>query len=103
MNWNTMTRSEIEAEINVLREKMRKAEMMGVENEYRVIERQIIIAECHLVDISKIEKGKIYPLKDDNSHYFKVDYLKGLFAWGFFIGGNEAETGIPVSLLKIGK
>ncbi len=83
--------------------KMRKAEMMGVENEYRVIERQIIIAECHLVDISKIEKGKIYPLKDDNNHYFKVDYLKGLFAWGFFIGGNESETGIPISLLKIGK
>lgn len=96
-----MTRFEIETYIETLTEKMQKAEMMGIENEYRVIERQIIIAECYLVDLSEIEKGKIYPLKDDPNHYFKVDYLKGLFAWGFFIGGDEAETGIPVSLLKI--
>lgn len=96
-----MTRFEIETYIETLTEKMQKAEMMGIENEYRVIERQIIIAECYMVDMTKIVKGKIYPLKDDPNQYFKVDYFKGIFAWGFFIGGDESETGIPVSLLKI--
>ncbi|MFC3901261.1 YfhH family protein [Aliicoccus persicus] len=101
MNLSTMTRYEIETYIETLTEKLHKAEMMGIENEYRVIERQILIAECYLVDLSKIEKGKIYPLKDSPKHYFKVDYLKGIFAWGFFIGGEESESAIPVSLLKL--
>lgn len=96
-----MTRIEIENYIRDTREKMRKAEMMGIENEYRVLERQVTIAECHLIDISKIEIGKVYPIHSVDKHYFKVDYIKGIFAWGFFLGTDEKETGIPISLLKL--
>lgn len=97
----TMTRSEIEAYIGERREAMRKAEMLGIESEYRVNERQVLIAESHLIDLSQIEKGKIYKLVSNEDHYFKVEYLKGVFAWGFFIGGREKETGIPVSMLQL--
>lgn len=96
-----MTRREIEAYIAEKREAMRKAEMLGVENEYRVNERQVLIAESYLIDLSQIEKGKIYKLVSNEDHYFKVEYLKGVFAWGFFIGGTEKETGIPVSMLQL--
>ncbi len=96
-----MTRREIDAYIAEKREAMRKAEMLGVENEYRVNERQVLIAESYLIDLSQIEKGKIYKLVSNEDHYFKVEYLKGVFAWGFFIGGPERETGIPVSMLQL--
>lgn len=96
-----MTRREIEAYIAEKREAMRKAEMLGVENEYRVNERQVLIAESYMIDLSQIEKGKIYKLVSNEDHYFKVEYLKGVFAWGFFIGGTEKETGIPVSMLQL--
>ncbi|SOC40530.1 YfhH family protein [Salinicoccus kekensis] len=96
-----MTRREIDAYIAEKREAMRKAEMLGVENEYRVNERQVLIAESYLIDLSQIEKGKIYKLVSNEDHYFKVEYLKGVFAWGFFIGGTEKETGIPVSMLQL--
>ncbi len=96
-----MTRREIEAYIAEKREAMRKAEMLGVENEYRVNERQVLIAESYLIDLSQIEKGKIYKVVSNEDHYFKVEYLKGVFAWGFFIGGTEKETGIPVSMLQL--
>lgn len=75
--------------------------MLGVENEYRVNERQVLIAESYMIDLSQIEKGKIYKLVSNEDHYFKVEYLKGVFAWGFFIGGTEKETGIPVSMLQL--
>lgn len=97
----SMTRREIDAYIGTKREAMRKAEMMGVENEYRVNERQVLIAESYLIDLSQIEKGKIYKIVSNEDHYFKVEYIKGVFAWGFFIGGNERETGIPVSMLQL--
>lgn len=96
-----MTRREIDAYIAEKREAMRKAEMLGVENEYRVNERQVLIAESYMIDLSQIEKGKIYKLVSNEDHYFKVEYLKGVFAWGFFIGGTEKETGIPVSMLQL--
>lgn len=98
-----MTRKELNHYIQTKREKMRRAEMMGVENEYRVLERQVIIAECYLIDLSLIEKGKIYKVISQENHYFKVEYVKGIFAWGFFVNGDEKETGIPVSMLQLPK
>ncbi len=100
---NTMTRRELEAYIAEKREAMRKAEMMGVENEYRVLERQVLIAESYFIDLSLIEPGKIYKVISNEDHYFKVEYIKGIFAWGFFVGGEERETGIPVSMLQLNK
>ncbi|WP_052254451.1 YfhH family protein [Salinicoccus sp. YB14-2] len=97
----SMTRREIETYIGEKREAMRKAEMMGIENEYHVNERQVLIAESYLIDLSQIEKGKIYKIVSNEEHYFKVEYIKGVFAWGFFIGGKEKETGIPVSMLQL--
>lgn len=101
--FNKMTRREIEAYIVDKREKMRKAEMMGIENEYRVNERQVLIAESYLVDLSLIEPGKIYKIISNEDFYFKVEYIKGVFVWGFYLSGNEKETGIPVSLLQLSK
>ncbi|CAD2075085.1 YfhH family protein [Jeotgalicoccus meleagridis] len=98
-----MTRKELNHYIQTKREKMRRAEMMGIENEYRVLERQVLIAECYLIDLSLIEKGKIYKVISQEDHYFKVEYVKGIFAWGFFVNGDEKETGIPVSLLQLPK
>lgn len=100
---NTMTRRELEAYIAEKREAMRKAEMLGVENEYRVLERQVLIAESYFIDLSLIEPGKIYKVISNEDHYFKVEYIKGIFAWGFFVGGEEKETGIPVSMLQLNK
>ena len=98
-----MTRKELNHYIQTKREKMRRAEMMGIENEYRVLERQVLIAECYLIDLSLIEKGKIYKVISQEDHYFKVEYVKGIFAWGFFVNCDEKETGIPVSLLQLPK
>ena len=98
-----MTRKELNHYIQTKREKMRRAEMMGIENEYRVLERQVLIAECYLIDLSLIEKGKIYKVISQEDHYFKVEYVKGIFAWGFFVNGDEKETGIPVRLLQLPK
>jgi len=102
-SFNTMTRREIEAYIVDKREKMRKAEMLGIENEYRVYERQVLIAESYLIDLSQIEPGKIYKIVSNEDFYFKVEYIKGVFAWGFYLGGNEKETGIPVSMLQLSR
>lgn len=98
-----MTRKELNYYIQKKREAMRRAEMMGVENEYRVLERQVLIAECYLIDLSQIENGKIYKLISQEDHYFKVEYMKGIFVWGFFVNGDEKESAIPVSMLQLPK
>ena len=100
---STMTRKELNHYSQTKREAMRRAEMMGVENEYRVLERQVLIAECYLIDLSLIEIGKIYKIISQEDHYFKVEYIKGIFAWGFFVNGDEKESAIPVSMLQLPK
>lgn len=72
-----MDRQEILHVIQTSKEKMRKAEMNGIMNEYDVYANKVVIAESYLIDTNEIELGKIYRLKDGTGNYFKVERLKG--------------------------
>ena len=96
-----MSEQELRHEIQLCKEKMRKAEMNGIMNEYDVYESKVIVAESYLVDRSKINIGRIYKLNDGSEQYFKVERLKGVFAWGYRINSTNPEEGLPIALLKI--
>lgn len=95
-----MERHEIYQEIQSYKEKMRKAEMNGIMNEYDVYANKVVIAESYLVNREDIQIGATYPLKDGSNAHFKVKHLKGVFAWGYREGANQ-EEGIPLSLLQL--
>lgn len=96
-----MSEQELRHEIQLCKEKMRKAEMNGIMNEYDVYESKVIVAESCLVDRSKINIGRMYKLNDGSEQYFKVERLKGVFAWGYRINSTNPEEGLPIALLKI--
>ena len=96
-----MSEQELRHEIQLCKEKMRKAEMNGIMNEYDVYESKVIVAESYLVDRSKINIGRKYKLNDGSEQYFKVERLKGVFAWGYRINSTNPEEGLPIALLKI--
>lgn len=96
-----MSEQEVRHEIQLCKEKMRKAEMNGIMNEYDVYESKVIVAESYLVDRSKINIGRMYKLNDGSEQYFKVERLKGIFAWGYRINSTNPEEGLPIALLKI--
>ncbi|MCD9067218.1 YfhH family protein [Staphylococcus pasteuri] len=96
-----MSEPELRHEIQTYKEKMRKAEMNGILNEYDVYQSKVIVAESYLVDRNKIELGRIYQLNDGSDQYFKVERLKGIFAWGFRIKSSEPEESLPIALLKL--
>lgn len=75
--------------------------MNGILNEYDVYQSKVIVAESYLVDRNQIELGRIYQLNDGSDQYFKVERLKGIFAWGFRIKSSEPEEGLPIALLKL--
>ncbi|MBY7664546.1 MULTISPECIES: YfhH family protein [Staphylococcus] len=95
-----MERHEIYQEIQKYKEKMRKAEMNGIMNEYDVYANKIVIAESYLVDASHIKLGMRYTLKDEADATFTVERLKGVFAWGYR-NDSSHEEGIPLSLLQL--
>ena len=96
-----MSEQELRHEIQLCKEKMRKAEMNGIMNEYDFYESKVIVAESYLVDRSKINIGRMYKLNDGSEQYFKVERLKGVFAWGYRINSTNPEEGLPIALLKI--
>ncbi|UDI77950.1 YfhH family protein [Staphylococcus taiwanensis] len=96
-----MSEQELRHEIQTYKEKMRKAEMNGIMNEYDVYQSKVIVAESYMVDRTKVELGKMYKLLDGSDQYFKVERLKGVFAWGYRINSSSPEEGLPLALLKI--
>lgn len=96
-----MSEQELRHEIQTYKEKMRKAEMNGIINEYDVYQSKVIIAESYLVDRTKVVLGRMYKLNDGSDQYFKVERLKGVFAWGYRINSKIPEEGLPLALLKI--
>jgi len=98
--YNEMTEHELRTEIARLMEKARKAEQLGIVNEYAVYQRKAVIAQSFLVDLDSIVPGEMYRIDGDEGVFFQVDYVKGRFAWGYRLGGTRAEEALPISMLK---
>lgn len=98
--YSEMAEVELKQEIARLREKARKAEQLGIVNEFAVYERRATMAQAYLLNPAEFKPGKLYELKTDPGQYFKVEYMNGVFAWGYRISGDGKEEGIPISLLN---
>ena len=100
MKYSQMTEQELRQEIANLREQARKAEQLGIVNEYAVYERKALMAEAYLVDLSTILPGEMYRITGSPGEFFKVEYLNGRFAWGHRLGSDRYEEALPVSILR---
>lgn len=98
--YSEMTKEELQREIAVLAEKARKAEQMGMVNEYAVYERKMAMAKAYMLNPADFPPGEIYEIEGAPGEYFKVRYLKGVFAWGWRLKGNGEEEALPISLLR---
>jgi len=98
--YSTMTEHELRQEISMLQEKARKAEQMGMVSEFAVLERKVQLAKAYLVDPNSFKPGEIYELEGNPGQYFKIDYINGVFAWGYRLKGDGNEEALPISLLK---
>ena len=94
-SYHEMTEYELKQEIASLREKARKAEQLGIINEYAVYERKAQVAEAFLMDKDKFQPGEIYRIKGEPGEYFRVDYLRGIIAWGYRLNGDRGEEASP--------
>ncbi|MFC3885363.1 YfhH family protein [Bacillus songklensis] len=98
--YSDMKEWELKQEIGSLQEKARKAEQMGMVNEFAVFERKILLAKAYLLNPDDFQAGEVYEIEGDPGNYFKIDYINGVFAWGFRLGGNMKEEALPISMLK---
>ncbi len=97
--YSQFTEHELRQEIAQLKEKARKAEQLGIVNEFAVLERKAILAQAYLLNPKDFKSGEIYAIEGDPGVFFKIDYLNGVFAWGYRLGGSGKEEGIPISML----
>lgn len=97
--YSQLTEYELKQEIAVLSEKAKKSEQLGMVNEYAVLERKIAMAKAYLLNPKDYKPGEIYEIEGDPGSYFKIDYMNGVFAWGYRLGGDGEEEALPISLL----
>jgi hypothetical protein len=58
------------------------------------------MAKAYLLNPEDFKYGEIYEVDGDPGSYFKINYLNGVFAWGYRLSGNGKEEALPISLLK---
>ncbi|HSI68520.1 MAG TPA: DUF1811 family protein, partial [Planococcus sp. (in: firmicutes)] len=57
--YSEMDEPELRSEIARLKEKARKAEQLGIVNEFAVLERKAIMAASYLLDPADFKKGEV--------------------------------------------
>lgn len=100
--YSQMTAHELHQEVSTLKEKARKAEQLGIVNEFAVLERKITMAKAYMLDPDDYKPGEMYEIEGDPGVFFEVDYMNGVFAWGHRVRGNvisREEEGLPISML----
>lgn len=98
--YSEMDEHELRNEIARLKEKARKAEQLGMVNEFAVLERKAVMAAAYMIDPEDFKKGEVYRIEGDPNVFFQIDYLKGRFAWGYRLGGEKYEEALPISMLR---
>ena len=78
--YSEMDEHELRNEIGRLKEKARKAEQLGMVNEFAVLERKAIMAAAYMMNPEDFKKGEVYRIEGDPNVFFQIDYLKGRFA-----------------------
>jgi hypothetical protein len=97
--YSEMSEYQLRKEIADLKEKARKAEQMGMVNEFAVLERKVQMARAYMMDPDGFKPREIYQIEGDPGQYFKIDYMNGIFAWGYRLNGNGKEEALPISVL----
>lgn len=97
--YSEMTEYELRQEIASLNERARKAEQLGMVNEFAVLERKAVMAKAYLLNPEDFIPGETYEIEGDPGMFFKIDYLNGVFAWGHRVDGEEREEALPISML----
>ncbi|MEH7117576.1 YfhH family protein [Neobacillus vireti] len=97
--YSDMSEFELRQEIAELKEKARKAEQMGMVNEFAVLERKVQMARAYMMTPDDFKPGEIYQIEGDPGQYFKIDYMNGVFAWGYRLKGDGKEEALPISVL----
>ncbi|WP_342041899.1 YfhH family protein [Bacillus sp. OTU2372] len=97
--YSDMTEFALRQEIAELKEKARKAEQMGMVNEFAVLERKVQMARAYMMDPDSFKPGEIYQIEGDPGQYFKIDYMNGVFAWGYRLKSDGKEEALPISVL----
>ncbi len=97
--YSQMSQYELRQEVASLHEKARKAEQMGMVNEFAVYERKAVLAKAYLLSPDDFIPGEIYAIEGDPGAYFKITYLNGVFAWGHRLVNGKDEEALPISML----
>ncbi|KHD85228.1 YfhH family protein [Heyndrickxia ginsengihumi] len=98
--YSEMNEFELKQEIAQLMEKARKAEQLGIVNEFAVLERKILMAKAYLLNPADFKQGEVYQIDGDPGSYFKIDYIDGVFAWGYRLSGGQPQEALPISMLQ---
>ncbi|UOQ43663.1 YfhH family protein [Halobacillus salinarum] len=104
--YSQYTTEELRSEIAELTEKAQKAEQLGMVNEFAVHERKIIMAKSYMLDPTDFKAGEIYGIDGDPEHKFYIEYMNGIFAWGYRFNPKEEERksgeeeALPIALLE---
>ncbi|TFB13885.1 DUF1811 family protein [Filobacillus milosensis] len=101
--YSDYTVEELRQEIAELTEKARKAEQMGMVNEYAVHQRKIVMAKSYTIDPSQFKGGQVFEIDGAPGEYLHINYLNGVFAWGARKGKQgqilSEEEALPIALL----
>lgn len=98
--YSMMTEHELRMEISTLNDQAKKAEQLGMVNEYAVLERKAILAKSYLLNPKDFKENEVYEIESDSGVLFQIDYMNGVFAWGKRKIEGSQEEGIPIALLK---
>lgn len=100
--YSEMTEYELKSEIATLKEKARKAEQLGIVNEFAVLERKITMAKSYLLNPKEFKSEEVYEIDGAPGEFFKINYMNGIFAWGYRLASPDHEEALPISMLLKG-
>ncbi|MBM7599869.1 hypothetical protein JOC34_002237 [Virgibacillus halotolerans] len=90
---------QLQAEEEILQKKLREAEQLGRRSHVAVNKRKIEIVRSYRLNPADFKPGDVRELKEEPGHFFKIDEVNGVVAWGYRMAIDTRREGILIALL----
>lgn len=95
---------QLQAEEEVLQQKLTNAEQLGKRNLIAVNRTKIEIVRSYMLDQSAFQPGDVREMKEEPKNQFQIDEVAGVTAWGYRIDKdsghiNDEREAVLIALL----
>ncbi|MCJ7841642.1 DUF1811 family protein [Lederbergia sp. NSJ-179] len=89
--YKTYSLDQLQEEVEILKEKLKRAQLEGKTNHILVYKRKIELVRSFMLNSEDFQPGDIFEIIEEPDYLFEIIEISGVTAWGYTIDKKDGK------------